>query len=886
MIGTKLAHYEITCHLGSGGMGDVYQASDSKLGRNVAIKLLPEAFTHDADRAARFEREARLLASLNHPNIAAIHGIEESGGRKFLVMEFVPGDTLAGRIKRGPIPVSEALGIAKQIAEALEAAHDSEKAIIHRDLKPANIKITHDGKVKVLDFGLAKVYAAQTADTNLSQSPTISMAATMQGVILGTPAYMSPEQARGKTVDARSDVWAFGCVLYEMLAGKPAFDGESAVEILGGIMKADPDWTLLPEGAPPLIRSLLRRCLRRDRNRRLRDIGDARIEIEEALNEPPSAGATGISPKRVKRVAWIIAGVAFLAIPVAFAAGILERNYFRRAPATAPEMRFEVQTAPQGDNWIALSPDGQLLVFGGLAGGKWQLWIRPLDSVTARPLTGTESAAYPFWSSDSRSIGFFSEGKLKRIDIAGGPAQTLAGAPEPRGGSWGKDGTIIFAPVISGPIYRIPAKGGEPAEATRLEPGQNNHRFPSFLPDGRNFLYTDQRGDDSPRAVYMNALGSAAARRVVNSDSMVVYGPAGFLFFLRQQTLLAQLFDLEKLEITGDPFPVAEGVVESANTGSLAVSATAKGTVTYRTGTAVRRRLVWFDRSGKEIGAISAANSSLSNPQMPELSPDGTRVAVQNNVNGNVDIWFAEISRGVTTRFTTLTAFDQWPLWSPDGSRVVFSSDRKGNFDLYAASSNGTGMEEPLLENPGTTAATSWSSDNRFILYSQQDSKTGFDIWALPLSGDRKAFPVANRNFDELGGQFSKDMRWIAYQSNESGRFEIIVQPFPGPGGKRQISIGGGTAPRWRDDGKELFYVSPEGTLMSVPIAVSPGGKTIEPGTAVPLISGRIEIGAYTGAEKPHYAVTADGKRFLLVVPADETPRPITVILNWRPPAR
>jgi eukaryotic-like serine/threonine-protein kinase len=879
-IGQQLGSYEITSLIGKGGMGEVYRARDSKLKRDVAIKVLPETFSQEADRVSRFQREAEVLASLNHTNIAGIHDLHETDGFRFLVMELVEGETLAERIKRGPIPVDESLGIAKQICEALEAAH--EKGIIHRDLKPANVKITPDGKVKVLDFGLAKAFANEPANTALSNSPTLSMAATNAGVILGTAAYMAPEQAKGKEVDRRTDIFAFGVVLYEMLTGRQAFEGEDLGDILGAVLKSEPDWNRLPASVPGRIRELLRLCLQKDAKKRRQTATDVRIDIEQALAEPAAMPAA--TAARGGRLAWI-ASLAVAAVLIV-AMAIPTVRHLREAPAIAPEMRFEVQTAPQGDNWIALSPDGQLLVFGGLAGGKWQLWIRPLDSVTARPLGGTEGAAYPFWSPDSRSLGFFSDGKLKRIDIGGGPVQTLVSAPEPRGGSWGKDGTIIFAPVISGPLYRIPAIGGEPAEVTHLEPGQNNHRFPSFLPDGRNFLYLEPRNDKSPPALYVNALNSASAKRLIDADSMAVYGPPGFLFFRRQQTLLAQRFDLEKLEMTGDPFPVAEGVLASANAGSLTVSATVTGTVAYRTGTAVRRRLVWFDRSGKEIGAISAPNSSLFNPQLPELSPDGTRVAIQNTVNGNVDIWFAEISRGVTTRFTTDTGYDQWPLWSPDGSRVVFSSDRKGNFDLYAASSNGTGMEEPLLENPGTTAATSWSSDNRFILYSQQDSKTGFDIWALPLSGDRKAFPVANRNFDELGGQFSKDMRWIAYQSNESGRFEIFVQPFPGPGGKLQISTSGGTAPRWRDDGKELFYVSPEGTLMSVPIAVSSGGKTIEPGTSVPLISGRIEIGAYTGADKPHYAVTADGQRFLLVVPGEDTPPPITVILNWRPPAR
>src|SRR5262249_30234695 len=550
MIGTKLAHYEITSHIGSGGMGDVYQATDTKLGRGVAIKFLPEAFSHDSERVARFQREARVLASLNHSNIAAIYGVEEIDFRHFLVMELVAGETLADRIKRGAIPVEEAMRIAKQISEALEEAH--EKGITHRDLKPANIAVTPDGKVKVLDFGLAKAYESGQANVDLSNSPTISMVATNAGVILGTVAYMSPEQASGQAVDKRTDLWAFGVVLLEMLTGRTVFEGETVSHVLAAVLTKDPDWSALPTKTPPPIRRLLGRCLEKDRKRRMADANDARLEIEEGLTVPATgvAGANAARSGASSRRGSIITTAAMLV-----AVGLAVVHFREAPPAAPPEMRLEVVTPATGDPLsFALSPDGKQIVYVAKADGGSRLWLRPLALSTAQPLAGTEGATYPFWSPDSRSMAFFAGGRLKRIDIGGRLPLAIANASNPRGGSWSRDGVIVFAPSSVTTLYRIPASGGEAGAITRLAASQTSHRFPQFLPDGRRFLFFAQ---GTPAGIYIGSLDGAAPRRLSEADSAGAYLSAisrtapGFLLFVQQGKLVARPFDVSRGELGG-----------------------------------------------------------------------------------------------------------------------------------------------------------------------------------------------------------------------------------------------------------------------------------------------------------------------------------------------
>ncbi len=868
--GTKLGLYEVVELIGAGGMGEVYKATDSKLGRSVAIKLLPAVFAQDGERVARFEREARVLASLNHPNIAAIYGLEESGGERFLVMELVPGETLSEKIKRGAIPVEETLTIAAQITEALEAAH--EKGVVHRDLKPANINVTPDGKVKVLDFGLAKAFAEGPA-TEDSNSPTLS---AITGVIMGTAAYMSPEQAKGKAVDRRADIWAFGVVLYEMLTGCMPFSGETASETIVAVMTKEPDWNTLPTNLPARLRDLLRRCLVKEPRSRVQAIGDVRIAIEEVESGAAVDGGVGQAPVRHRFKVW--AGTAAVLFFVAVFSALSVVYFNRTAP---PEIRVEVNTPSTADPLsFAISPDGRRLVFSASNEGKSQLWVRPLDSLAAQPLAGTFGASYPFWSPDSASVGFFADAQLKRIDLVGGAAQVLANAPVGRGGAWSREGSIIFAPSAGGPLSKVPATGGNPVPVTRFESGQASDRFPQFLPDGRHFVYFVQGGPGE--GIYAGSLDGGSSKRLAKADAPAVSSPSGFLIFPRQNTLFAQAFDSKKQELSGNPFPVAEQVAYDLITYAPGFSVS-QGIIAYRTRSpSGARQLTWLDRSGKSVGTVGDPDTaSLADV---ELSPDGKRVAVDRTVKGNTDIWLIDAARGVPTRFTFDAAIDFRPVWSPDGSRVVFNSDRTGARNLYWKLSSGSGADELLLESDQTKAPNDWSPDGRFLLFRIIALQTGFDLWVLPISGDRKPFPFMTTPFEERDGQFSPDGKWIAYQSNESGRFEIYIQPFPGPGEKFQISSNGGAQPRWNKNGKEIFYVSLDSKMMAAPVKLFGDGQSLETGTPAALFPIRIAGGPLFGANKQQYAVSSDGQLFLVNLDLDEgAASPITLIYNWKP---
>ena len=879
--GARLGPYEVLASLGAGGMGEVYRARDIRLKREVAIKVLPEAFSQDPDRLARFQREAEVLATLNHPNIAAVYGFEETPSASGIVLELVEGPTLADRIAGGPVPLDEALAIARQIADALEAAH--EKGVIHRDLKPANIKLRPDGTVKVLDFGLAKMLESEHTASSLSMSPTLNVQATYAGVILGTAAYMSPEQARGKPVDRRSDIWAFGCVLYEMLTGRQVFEtGETVSDAVAAILTRDPEWTALPADVPAHIRTVLRRCLQKDPQKRLRDISDARIEIDEAESATPINGSIALATRaapaalRRDRLAWtalvLVTLIAVLAI-------VWIRQTGPTVPV-APEMRVDINTPPTTDPVsLAISADGLKIVFVASEGGS-RLWVRSLDSVSQRPLEGTNGAAYPFWSPDGRSVGFFADGKLKRIDIDGGSVQVLADAPNGFGGSWNRDGVILFSPAPPFPIFRVSATGSEAAALTRVEtPQQAGHGFPQFLPDGRHFLYS-VRGTPQVSGVYIRQLEGTESRRLLDADSAAVVASSGQLLFVRQGKLFAQNFDPVRLALAGNPFTVAELVVVGLN---AALSASAAGPIVYRAGSAGggQGEFVWIDRSGKEIGRVGDPISAVLSPS---FSPDARRVALFRAVSGNTDVWLLEMGRGVLSRFTFDAADDVFPIWSTDGSRIVFSSSRNGKFDLYQKPTAGAGTEELLLATEQRKSPADWSRNGRFLLYESLDPKTNFDIWALPFDGDRKPFPVVQTNFEERDGQFSPDENWIAYQSNESGRFEIYVQPFPGPGGKSQISTNGGAQVRWRGDGKELFYIALDGRLMAVPLRLASNGQAVDAGAPIPLFATRVG-GAVQGINKQQYTVSLDGQRFLmLTVPQAATASPITMILNLKIP--
>jgi eukaryotic-like serine/threonine-protein kinase len=870
--GSRLGPYEVIAQIGVGGMGEVYRAIDTNLKRAVAIKVLPEALAADVDRLARFQREAEVLASLNHPNIAQIHGLEKSAGVTGLVMELIEGPTLADRIAEGSISINEALPLAKQIAEALEAAH--EHGIIHRDLKPANIKVRPDGTVKVLDFGLAKALEPVDASgVDVTTSPTITSPAMITGVgmILGTAAYMSPEQARGKAVDKRSDIWALGCVLYEMLTGQAPFAGEDVLDTLANVSKREPDWNLLPAETPPAVRALLKRCLEKDRRRRAGDIAVALFAIDEAA----TLGATGIPRALIIRPSMrrVALPLATLALGGALAAGSVV--YFRAAPAEAPEMRLHITTPPVGEGIdsvsFAVSPDGQSIVFRAAAGQTSQLWLRMLDSETARRLSGTENGFYPFWAPDGRSIGFFADQSLKRTDVTGGNVQTLATGVSVFGATWSPDDIIVFSGKNQAPLYRVPATGGErPVEVTRLQPGQASHRLPQFLPGGRRFLFF-ATGAPEVQGVFVGSLDSTDAKRLVDAGTRAEFVAPDRILFARGEALYAQRMDLESMTLLGDPLLVAERVAQtSAIFGSVAVSASASGMLAYRAAAETSRDLAWVDRQNRETGTLGSVSGLVGTPR---VSSDGRTLAVTRRVKGNDDIWLIETARGVPRRFTFDAAIEAAPVWSPNGNRIAFESVRKGLRDLFVKSLDAS-AEEVLVESSENKNISDWSADGRFISFAIQSPKTERDIWALPLGGDRKPFAVVRTAFEERDARFSPDGRWIAYQSNETGRNEVFVQPFPGPGRNWQISTDGGTFAQWRSDGREIFYLARDNRLMAVPVKLDASGPAVDAGTPVALFP--LRPGAV-------YAVTRDGQRFLTNTVTQEAAAPITVILNWKP---
>jgi Tol biopolymer transport system component len=881
--GIRLGPYEVLARLGAGGMGEVYRAKDTALGREVALKVLSPALVGDSQYMARFEREAQVLASLNHPHIATLHGLEESGGVRALVMELVEGPTLADRIALGPVPLEDALAVARQIAEALEFAH--ERGIIHRDLKPANVKLTRDGAVKVLDFGLAKALDDEAAASAVANSPTITMAATRAGVILGTAAYMPPEQAKGKPVDRRADIWAFGVVLFEMLSGRQMYKGETTPETLASVMRDEPRWETLPADTPPAIQKLLRRCLDKNPKRRLRDIGEARIALEDSGSGTAVAPVIPeAKPKAVSnRLPWALAAVATLAaLALAF-------FHFREAPPVERVLRYSIP-APEKTSihTFALSPDGHYLAMAVTQEGKRELWVRALDTLQPQRLPGTDEATYPFWSPDSRYIGFFTQGKLKKIAVSGGPAQSLCDAPDGRGGTWNRDGVILFAPTPNAALQRVTAIGGVPAPVTKVEGGAF-HRFPVFLPDGRRFLYqTSGAGEKS--GVYLASLDSQTGQRLLAEPSRAIYSLAqagskiGYLLFIRENTLMSQPVESDTVRPAGDLFPVAEQVSYGAVFGYAPASVSENGILAYHAGRGISEsQLVWYDRAGKELGKVGAR----SNANGFALSPDEKTVAAprsQTAARSIWDIWLHEIGRGAETRFTFHQSINMQPVWSPDGRRLMFTSNRAGPYDLYLKDTSGAGQDEAFFQKPGTPKyVTDWSRDGRFLLYVDTDPRTKWDLWTVPVSGDRKAVPFLQTEFNEAQGQFSPDVNWIAYASDESGRYEIYVRPFPPGPAKWKISISGGQHPRWRSDGKELFYLSPELKLMSVAIKAVPGRSPVFEAAAPQVLFESHAVAVPAGFNMFNYAVAADGKRFLVSTSGREAAdAPVTVVTNWQ----
>jgi serine/threonine protein kinase len=878
-IGTRLGSHEITALLGRGGMGEVYRARDTKLKRDVAIKILPDEFSRDPERVSRFQREAEVLASLNHPSIAAIYDLQEASGSRYLVLELVEGNTLADRLKRGPLPIEEALIVARSICEALEAAH--EKGIVHRDLKPANVKITSDGKVKVLDFGLAKVAGVSAATSE--DSPT--NIATQSGVILGTAAYMAPEQVRGREVDKRADIWAFGVLLYELLTGRRLFGSEDIADTLAKVLKEQPDLS----DAPLEVRPLLAKCLEKDPKRRLRDIADFELLIGKPV---PAVQA---APARWPWIAATVAGVV--------AAAVFAFLWLRQPAPQTQRIEFSLEPPPgtqfnNGPNAMTPSPDGRYIVFGaGDSREKSLLWLRSMDELTARPLPGTEGGAFTFWAPDSKSLAFTAGGKLKRIAIAGGPAVTLAdsnGAPVTPIGTWNQNGIILFGSGKG--LWRVDAAGGESTLLTKSDPDrkEGGHGFPQFLPDGKRFLYFVQSADAEVRGVYASSLDSPERKqRILRTASKAFYAPpragyGGYLLWLQEQTLLAQRFNADQLRLEGEPVAIAENIaLGQLGPVRAAYWVSDAGVLVYFSGAELeQRRIVWMSRDGRQLGDVVPPDrfGSLA------LSPDGQRIVFERTVQetkgagANPDLWLWSFDDKLMTKLTFDKERDVYPIWSHDGGQIAFVSNRSdGISQIYRKDASGAGEELRLTDNPNGKITMDWSRDGRYILYRQMGQKTGMDLWVLPLSGPDalKPFAVLESPFNEGGGRFSPDGKWLAYNSNETGVNQIYVRGFTpaasGSGEKWQISQNGGLDVRWRGDGRELYWVSPDGKIWAADILTGPRG--LQSGTPHELFTAPI----YT-ATAGSFDVTPDGQRFLLLLFASQAEGSIrlNVVSNWQ----
>ncbi len=878
MIGQTLGHYRIEEQLGAGGMGVVYRATDSKLGRQVAIKVLPESFAKDPERLARFQREARMLAALNHPNIAAIHGLEESGGTHYLVLEYVPGNTL-----EGPLPLAEALRVASQIAEAFEAAH--EKDIVHRDLKPANVKVTPEGKVKVLDFGLAKAVTAQPTDATVSQAGE----GTQLGAVMGTAGYMSPEQARGLPVDKRCDIWAFGCVLYETLTGRRAFGGRTLSDSIAAVLAGEPDWEALPVETPPHVRALLRRCLQKDLGRRQRDIGDARLELEETRPGDEATGRGGESRSRW-RALTVAAGSLLLG---ALLAGVVGWSLRPKGPPAAVA-RFAVDLPP---NEIVtfdhapsavLSPDGTRLLYSATsAGGGRQLYLRRLDQLEAKPIPGTAGARNPFFSPDGQWVAFWQNFKLRKLALSGGAPVALTDVESIGGSHWAPDGTILVSGYPEG-VWRIPAGGGTRREVTDVDAskGERSHRLPQLVPGGKAVLFTIapegvETYDDARIAV--QSLETGDRKILIEGGTGARYSPTGHIVYARGGALLAAPFDVQRLRLTGTPVPVLEGVFQSLGTGTVHFSLSDDGTLAYVPGSAVGagRVPVWVDRQGREETLALPSRAYLH----PRISPDGRQLAIEiEGTSHNSFIY--DVARGVLSKFST-DGTSHWPLWTPDGKRLTFRSWRTAGFTMWWAPADRSGAEERLADGTRQSAA-SWSPDGRVVAFTQLDPETGADLWVLEVGGGRKPVPFLRTKFNEGSPRFSPGPKgaplWIAFSSNESGRNEVYVQAYPGPGARTQVSSEGGFDPVWTRSGRELFYRSGN-KMMAVAVTT---GAAFSAGRPQMLwerfyAHGLSSVCGAPGPSSSNYDVTPDGQRFLMIKENEQDGRytRIHVVLNW-----
>ncbi len=888
--GTKLGPYEIQSPLGAGGMGEVYRARDTRLDRSVAVKILPAHLSEKPEFAERFEREARTISCLNHPNICHLHDVGEQHGVRYLVMELMEGETLADRLRRGPMPLEQVLRCGAAIAEGLEAAH--RRGVAHRDLKPGNIMLTKTG-AKLMDFGLAKGMAVgKPVSAELTATLTSSHATplTQQGTIMGTFQYMAPEQVEGKDADARSDIFSLGAVLYEMISGKRAFEGKTLVSVAAAILEKEPEpIRSVQPVTPPLLERVIKKCLAKDPDGRWQSAGDLASELKwiaegeaSGMNMQPTAGSTSKKPARLP---WVVASIAFSAAVTLAVLHFVERE---------PKPLVRTQIAPSdkiefnfvGDNGgpPVISPDGKHIVFSAHAQGKTQLFLRSLDSLTPQPLPGTDEATFPFWSPDSHSIGFFAEGKLKRIDISGGPAAILSDATVGRGGAWSSKGTIVFSPEFSAPLYRVPATGGTPVVVTKLTPKYTTDRWPAFLPDGQHFLYLSASHDaptSGETAVFWASLDGKESKLVVFSPSNAIY-ESGYLLFVRQNALMAQPFDPSSGELKGEASVLNSDTQVDDSVWRGTFSASENGIMVYQPGVASRgMQLTWFDIHGKETGKLGGPDDYYQ----VELSPDGKKAAAAVGT-ANYTIWIYDADHNTRTRFTFGKDVHLSPIWSRDGKQIAYMQGAYGglsNESILAKAADGSGEERKLMDLSRTIGLQEglcdWSPDGRYILYVTGAASvgTGTDIWVLPLFGDRKAFPYINAPGNQGYAQFSPDGHWIAYASDESGQSDVYVAPFPWTGAKWQVSNGGGVLPRWRRDGKEIFFLR-MGSPGVFQADVNGHGSSFEVGAVRTLFNVNNLSPSSAGQQ---YAVTGDGQRFLQITTGESGNLPLNVIQNW-----
>lgn len=875
--GTRLGPYEIEAPIGAGGMGEVYRARDTRLDRTVAIKVLPEHLSGSPEVRARFEREARAVSSLNHPNICVLYDVGHQDGVDYLVMEHLEGETLSDRLLKGPLAADELLRVATEIADALDKAH--RQGLIHRDLKPGNVMLTKSG-AKLLDFGLARTTGLAPTLSDLSRSPTMSRQLTAEGTIVGTFQYLAPETLEGREADARSDIFAFGAVLYEMATGKRAFEGKSQASVIAAILERDPPpaSTIQPL-TPPALDRLIQQCLVKDPDQRRQTMHDVLLDLKWIAEGGSRAGVPApVSARRrgAARLAWSIAALA-LGAAVVFAAG-----YFLRRPPKPEPVRFFV-AAPEGVIAVGspkISPDGRYLAFNVTdSTGVTRIWLRPMNSLTAQPMPGTEDASRPFWSPDSRYIGFMAANKLKKIEVTGGPPVTVCESGSRGDGSWSRSGTILFDGGPADSIRGVSAAGGTPSAASIIDRSRHEtgNAWPQVLPDGKHFLYLGFTSTPDSIALKVGRLGSTEAKVLaVGNFSRIEWVPPGYLLFVRDRALMAQPFDARGLKLAGEPFPVIDDVSAGGGGANNAeFSASETGVLVCRgSGATSGMQLTWVDREGRESGTLG----DPADIGTFTLSPDGQRVAasVLAPRETNSDIWILDIGRNLSTRFTFDRSDDGWPVWSADGTKVFFSSNRAGRYALYEKASTGVGEERQVSTGGTDIGPFGCSRDGRLLGCLTYSGETRWDVWVLPLDGTTKAVPFLQSTFSEAEASISADGKWIAYRTTESGQAEIYVQAYPGPRGKWQISTRGGRVPMWGADGRELYYLTPEGAMMSVSVATEPAFQVGMPQRLFQASPPSDDPGGRC------YAVSADGRKFLILRPIRERALPATmVVMNW-----